>query len=222
MQADSGKEESFSATLLMNRSSDRWLLQQPLTSNSKPFPARRVTPTRLLSASPAADGTSPSGRKELKDEAVLARQVAKSLGSEHCAPMLQHQLELTSFLCRRWNTAYFKHCPKHLTLACAAVQSRCALSLPPRPRLDPPRPPAHQAPCTASPTPRSSIPRLCIHHRIIAPAASLDHPGKVKLLSCIPNPSDGRARAGVRGGSLGRHPANRTNLAWAAQSLLPR
>jgi hypothetical protein len=178
MQADSGKEEPLSATLLMNRSSDRWLLQQPLTSNSKPFPARRVTPTRLLSASAAADASSPSGRKELKDEAVLARQVAKSLGSQPCAPMLQHhQLALTSFLCRRWNIAYFNHCPKHLTSVCAAAQSLCTLSLPQRPRPDPPRPPTRQAPCIASHTPRSSIPRLCIHPRIIAPAASLDHPG---------------------------------------------
>jgi hypothetical protein len=75
MQAVAGKEEPLSAALLMNRSSDRWLLQQPLTSNSKPFPARRVTPVRLLSASAAADGFSPLRRQELQDEADLAHQV---------------------------------------------------------------------------------------------------------------------------------------------------
>ena len=50
MQAGAGKEQPVSAALLMNRIGDRWLLQQPITSHSKPFPARHVTPTRLSSA----------------------------------------------------------------------------------------------------------------------------------------------------------------------------
>ena len=76
MQADAGKEEPMlSAVLLMNRTSDRWLLQQPITSHSKPFPARRVTPTRLLSSSAAADRLSPMRRQEDSDDAGMALQV---------------------------------------------------------------------------------------------------------------------------------------------------
>ena len=76
MQAASGKEEpALSAVLLMNRTSDRWLLQQPITSHSKPFPARRVTPTRLLSSRAAADRISPLRRQEGSDDAGMALQV---------------------------------------------------------------------------------------------------------------------------------------------------
>jgi hypothetical protein len=75
MQADAGKEEPFSAVALMTRTSDRWLLQQPITSNSKPFPARRVTPVRLPSASTAADRRSPVRRQEHGDDACMALQV---------------------------------------------------------------------------------------------------------------------------------------------------
>ena len=75
MQADAGKEELFTAVSLMNRTSDRWLLQQPMTSNSKPFPARRVTPTRLLSASRAADRLSPLLNPANSEDTHVALQV---------------------------------------------------------------------------------------------------------------------------------------------------
>ena len=78
MQADAGKEELFTAVSLMNRTSDRWLLQQPITSHSKPFPARRVTPTRLLSASRAADGLSPLLNPANSEDAHFALQVCAS------------------------------------------------------------------------------------------------------------------------------------------------
>ena len=64
MQADSGKEQSLSAVLLMNRIGDRWLLQQPITSHAKPFPARHVTPTRLSSARAAVTQLSPMRQED--------------------------------------------------------------------------------------------------------------------------------------------------------------
>jgi hypothetical protein len=96
MQAHAGKEELFTAVSLMQRTSDRWLLQQPMTSNSKPFPARRVTPTRLLSANRAASS----------DDSDIALQVESSGG--HAISYA----DLIAFARRSYSIAYFNRCPK--------------------------------------------------------------------------------------------------------------
>jgi hypothetical protein len=96
MQAHAGKEELFTAVSLMHRTSDRWLLQQPMTSNSKPFPARRVTPTRLLSASRAASS----------EDSNVALQVESS--GRHAISFA----DLIAFARRPYGTVYFNRCPK--------------------------------------------------------------------------------------------------------------
>jgi hypothetical protein len=216
MQADAGKEEPFSAVALMNRSSDRWLLQQPMTSNSKPFPARRVTPTRLLSASAATNQLSPLRGREVSDDAGMATQV-KCVRAIYRGVQLCPLSKILTLAFRRYSTLYFNRCPKHLTLECVVLRSRCCPRLPLFKR-DHPRP---QVP-TSSHTPfllrRERMQRWPTRPSLMTSATTLHHPGRVRPLSRDLNLNGDQGRTCWKGRVP---PATRTSRVPAAPSLLP-